>query len=75
MNALRAIKAELIGIGYRPEAVIRDYTFADVLSAHGEPRCIALAAFTLLVFWKTPAWLVVILTALGGWSLHAVAMS
>ena len=32
---------------------------------------LALCAFTLLVFWKTPAWLVVILTALGGWLLHS----
>ncbi len=36
---------------------------------------LALAAFTLLVFWKTPAWLVVILTALSGWALHAGLMS
>jgi chromate transporter len=36
---------------------------------------LALAAFTLLVFWKTPPWLVVILTALGGWALHAGPMS
>jgi len=35
---------------------------------------LALAAFTLLVFWKTPAWLVVILTALAGWALHAGLM-
>ncbi len=35
---------------------------------------LALAAFTLLVFWKTPAWLVVILTALGGWAMHAGLM-
>ncbi len=35
---------------------------------------LALAAFTLLVFWKTPAWLVVILTALSGWALHAGLM-
>jgi chromate transporter len=35
---------------------------------------LALVAFTLLVFWKTPAWLVVILTALGGWALHAGLM-
>ena len=33
---------------------------------------LALAAFTLPVFWKTPAWLVVILTALGGWALHTL---
>ena len=35
---------------------------------------LAVAAFTLLVFWKTPAWLVVILTALGGWALNAGLM-
>ena len=30
---------------------------------------LAITSFTLLVFWKMPAWLVVILTALGGWLL------
>ena len=35
---------------------------------------LALAAFTLLVFWKTPPWLVVILTALAGSALHAGLM-
>ena len=35
---------------------------------------LALAAFTLLVFWKTPAWLVVILTAFASWTLHAGPM-
>ena len=30
---------------------------------------LALVAFTLLVFWKWPPWLVVVLTALGGWLL------
>ncbi len=30
---------------------------------------LALAAFTLLAFWKWPPWLVVILTAAGGWLL------
>jgi chromate transporter len=36
---------------------------------------LALAAFTLLVFWKIPPWLVVILTAFGGWALHAGPIS
>jgi chromate transporter len=35
---------------------------------------LALAAFTLLVFWKTPPWLVVILTASGGWVLHSAVI-
>ncbi len=34
---------------------------------------LALAAFALLVFWKVPPWLVVILTAGGGWGLQALA--
>ena len=34
---------------------------------------LALGAFTLLVFWKVPPWLVVILTAGGGWGLQVWA--
>ena len=34
---------------------------------------LALAAFTLLVFWKVPPWLVVILTAAGGWALQTLS--
>ncbi|MBT6206259.1 MAG: chromate efflux transporter [Rhodospirillaceae bacterium] len=33
---------------------------------------LAIGSFTLLVFWKVPAWLVVILTALGGWLIAAL---
>jgi len=44
-----------------------------VLSAgHRRVAVLGLIAFTLLVFWKTPAWLVVILTALGGWALQSI---
>lgn len=48
MNALRTIEAELRQLGYASEAIIRDYCFADVLSARGEPRQVELAAFTQL---------------------------
>jgi chromate transporter len=34
---------------------------------------LALAAFTLLVFWKVPPWLVVVLSAAGGWAIEAAA--
>jgi chromate transporter len=33
---------------------------------------LAIGAYTLLVIWKVPPWLVVILTAFGGWSLAAL---
>ena len=34
---------------------------------------LGLAAFALLVFWKVPPWLVVLLSALGGWGLERLA--
>jgi hypothetical protein len=46
MTALRLIEAGLVRIGYRPEAIIRDYTFADVLSPKVEAQRVDLAAFT-----------------------------
>ncbi|HRW60310.1 MAG TPA: N-6 DNA methylase [Defluviicoccus sp.] len=46
MNALQTIEFELRQLGYTSEAIIRAYTFADVLSATGEPRRVELAAFT-----------------------------
>jgi chromate transporter len=33
---------------------------------------LALAAFTLLVFWTVPPWLVVLLSAAAGWALQAL---
>ena len=33
---------------------------------------LAIGAYTLLVFWKVAPWLVVILTAVGGWLLVAL---
>lgn len=46
MNALQTIEAEFRHLGYATEAIVRDYTFADVLSAAGEPRSVELAVFT-----------------------------
>lgn len=46
MTALARIKAGLRSIGYQPESLIYDYSFADVLSETGEELCVALAAFT-----------------------------
>ena len=66
-NALLGVNAAVVGLLlaalYNPvwtSAILSPVDFG-----------LALAAFTLLVFWKVPAWLVVILTALGGWVLQA----
>ncbi|MEJ6785398.1 N-6 DNA methylase [Aminobacter sp. Piv2-1] len=46
MNTLNILQTELGNLGYSAEAMIRDYTFADVLSPNGEARRVALAVFT-----------------------------
>jgi len=46
MNALQAIEVELRQLGYTPDSIIRNYTFADVLSPSGESRRVEMAAFT-----------------------------
>jgi hypothetical protein len=46
MSALHTIVNELMKLGYSAETIIHNYEFADVLSAKGEPRQVALAAFT-----------------------------
>jgi hypothetical protein len=70
-NALLGVNAVVVGLLL---AALYDPVWTSaILSA--TDFGLALAAFTLLVFWKTPPWLVVILTALGGWALQAGAMS
>ena len=46
MNALRTLETELRKIGYKSEALIRNFGFADVLSAGDESRQVDLAVFT-----------------------------
>lgn len=46
MNTVHAIEQELRKLGYSAGTLIRDYQFADVLSASGEERHVDLAAFT-----------------------------
>jgi chromate transporter len=70
-NALLGVNAVVVGLLLA--ALYNPVWTSAILSA--ADFGLALAAFTLLVFWKTPPWLVVILTALGGWALQAGAMS
>lgn len=45
-HPIAAIVSGLGGLGYPAEALLSDYSFADVLSPAGETRQVALAAFT-----------------------------
>jgi chromate transporter len=67
-NALLGVNAAVVGLLL---AALYDPVWTSaILSPHDFG--LALAAFTLLTYWKTPPWLVVILTALAGWGLNAV---
>ena len=70
-NALLGVNAVVVGLLL---AALYDPVWTSAILSAADFG-LALAAFTLLVFWKTPPWLVVILTAFGGWALHAGLMS
>jgi chromate transporter len=67
--ALRGINAGVVGLLlaalYHPVWTSAIRVPADV--------AMALAAFGLLAFWKAPAWLVVVLAAIGGAGMAALA--
>jgi hypothetical protein len=66
--AIAAIARELGGLGYPADALLSDYSFADVLSPAGETRQVALAAFTQTPpSYRTAAFGVV--AESGGWDL------
>ncbi len=60
--ALRGINAAVVGILL---AALYDPVWTSAIEAT-EDFALALIAFSLLVFWKQPPWLVVLLAAIGG---------
>jgi chromate transporter len=73
LRHLRLVQKALLGVnaavvGLLLAALYRPVWTSGIVSA--ADFALALAAFTLLVFWKLPAWLVVLLTAAVGWGLH-----
>ena len=64
-NALLGINAAVVGLLLA--ALYNPVWTSAILSP--SDFGLAIGAYTLLVFWKVPPWLVVILTAVGGWFL------
>ncbi len=72
LRRVRAMQTALLGINAAVVGLLLAALYNPVwTSAILSPADFGLAivAFTLLVFWKLPPWLVVILSALGGWLL------
>ena len=67
-NALLGINAAVVGLLLA--ALYHPVWTSAILSA--ADFGLAIGAFTLLVFWKVPPWLVVILTAICGWLIVAL---
>lgn len=65
-QALLGINAAVVGLLLA--ALYKPVWTSGILSP--ADFALAIAAFTLLVFWKVPPWLVVILTAAGGWAVQ-----
>ncbi|MGE0830777.1 MAG: chromate efflux transporter [Hyphomonadaceae bacterium] len=70
-NALLGINAAVVGLLL---AALYDPVWTSAILSAGDFG-LALGAFTLLQFWKAPPWLVVVLTAAGGWALEVLAVS
>jgi chromate transporter len=72
----RAVRRALVGVNAAVVGLLLAALYRPVWT-HGIDSAVdvglALVAFTLLTVWKWPAWLVVLLAAVGGWGLEALA--
>ena len=67
-RSLLGVNAAVVGLLL---AALYDPVWTSGILSAGD-FALALAAFTLLSFWKVPPWLVVILSAIGGWALAVI---
>jgi len=67
-KALLGVNAAVVGLLV---AALYDPVWKSGILSAGD-FALALAAFTLLAFWKVPPWLVVILSAMGGWAVVGI---
>lgn len=75
LRRLSAVRSALTGVNAAVVGLLLAALYTPVwTSAIKAPADfgLGLAAFALLVFWKLPPWLVVLLSALGGWALARI---
>jgi chromate transporter len=76
LRRFKAVRSALVGVNAAVVGLLLAALYHPVwTSAIKTPADfgLGLAAFALLVFWKTPPWLVVVLSALGGWALAMIS--
>ncbi len=77
LRRMRSIRSALMGVNAAVVGLLLAALYNPVwTSAIRSPADFGLAitAFALLAFWKVPPWLVVLLTASGGWALAAMSL-
>jgi chromate transporter len=76
LRRMRTIRSALVGVNAAVVglllAALYNPVWTSAIKSPGDFG-LALAAFVLLAFWRAPPWLVVLLTALGGWGLQVLA--
>ena len=73
LRRFRSVRSALVGVNAAVVGLLLAALYHPVwTSAIKAPADfgLGLAAFALLVFWKVPPWLVVVLSAFGGWALE-----
>jgi chromate transporter len=77
LRRYQAVRAALVGVNAAVVGLLLAALYHPVwTSAITGPAdfALGLTAFALLVFWKLPPWLVVVLSAVGGWALEKIAI-
>ncbi|MPZ44649.1 MAG: chromate efflux transporter [Betaproteobacteria bacterium] len=75
LRRFRTVRSALVGVNAAVVGLLLAALYHPVWTSaiHSPPDfAFGLVAFALLVFWKTPPWLVVILSAVTGWGLEHV---
>lgn len=77
LRRFKRVRAALIGVNAAVVGLLLAALYSPVWTS-GITRpadfALGLAAFALLVFWQVPPWLVVVLSAVAGWALQAIAL-
>ena len=77
LRKFHAVRSALIGVNAAVVGLLLAALYTPVwTSAIKSPAdfALGLAAFALLAFWKLPPWLVVVLSAVGGWALEYITL-
>jgi len=76
LRRFKAVRSALVGVNAAVVGLLLAALYNPVWTSAIKSSAdfgLGLAAFALLMFWKTPPWLVVLLAALAGWGLAALS--